>query len=106
MRAGSLDRTIEIQTFSTTGTTPAGTPIEAWSKFATLRAAIVQSTAAEYLRGYGEGASTVMIFRTWWKSGVTADHRVRFDGRNFNIREIKELGRQQGMELRCEEVRT
>jgi SPP1 family predicted phage head-tail adaptor len=104
MRAGSLDRTINLQSFSSTVNAD-GTPVEAWTDFATVRAQLVQASADEFLAGYGEADRTVTIFRVRWLDDVTTDHRVQYDGRNLNIREIKEIGRRKGLELRCEQVR-
>lgn len=105
MRAGQLDRTITLQAFGNT-VDPYGTPVETWTDFATVRAQIVQASTEEYLRGYGETDSLAVIFRIRFLAGVTTDHRVQHDGRNLNIREVKELGRRRGLELRCEEVRS
>lgn len=104
MRAGKLDRTIKLQSFSST-VDDYGTPVETWTDFATLRAQIIQASTEEYLRGYGETDALVVIFRIRWLAGVTAAHRVHYDGRNLNIREVKEIGRRRGLDLRCEEVR-
>lgn len=105
MRAGKLDRTITIQAFTST-VDDYGTPTEALTNFATVRAQKVEASTEEYLRGYGETDATVIIFRIRWLSDVTTDHRVVHEGRNLNIRETKEIGRRKGLELRCEEVRT
>ena len=105
MRAGKMDRTITIQALSTT-VDAAGTPSLTWTTFATRRAEIVQATTAEYLRAYGETDALAVIFRIRWLSGLTTDHRVQYDGRNLNIREITEIGRRRGLELRCDEVRS
>lgn len=101
MRAGKLDRSITLQAFSST-VDPDGTPIEAWVDFATVRAQIVQASTDEFLAGYGETDKTAIIFRVRWLDGVTTDHRVAYDGKNLNIRELKEIGRRKGLELRCE----
>jgi SPP1 family predicted phage head-tail adaptor len=105
MRAGTLDRTITIQAFSST-VDDYGTPTETWTDFATVRAALVQASTDEYLRAYGETDALAVIFRTRWLDGLTTEHRVVYDGRNLNIREVKEIGRRKGLELRCEEVRS
>ena len=73
--------------------------------FATVRAQIIQASTEEYLRAYGEGGNTAIIFRLRWLDGVTVAHHVSFDGKTLNIRETKEIGRRKGLELRCEEVR-
>lgn len=105
MRAGQLDRVIALQQM-VAALDDAGTPTESWTDFATIRAQKVEASTEEYLRGYGETDATVMIFRVRWLDDVNTDMRVVFDGRAFNIRETKELGRRQGLEIRCEQVRT
>lgn len=105
MRAGSMDRTIEIQSSSKT-VADDGTPVMAWSAVATVRAQILQASTEEYLRAYGETDAMAVIFRIRWRPGVNTDHRVVYGGRNLNVREIKEIGRRRGLELRCEEVRS
>jgi SPP1 family predicted phage head-tail adaptor len=105
MRAGSLDRTITIEAL-TVAVDDAGTTAETWTTFATVRAQIIAASTDEFFRGYGEGGNTVVAFRTRYLEGVTTDHRVAYDGRSLNIREVKEIGRRRGLELRCEEVRT
>ena len=104
MRAGKLDRSIKIQAFTST-VNEYGTPIEAWTDFATVRAQIIEASTEEFQRAYGEGGTTVVVFRIRWLSGVTIEHRVVYEGHNLNIRDIKEIGRRKGLELRCEEVR-
>lgn len=105
MRAGKLDRTIKIQTLASS-VNDYGTPIEDWSDLATVRAQIVQQSTDEFLRTYGETDSFAAVFRIRWLADVTTDCRVSHDGKYLNIREVKEIGRRQGLELRCEEVRT
>lgn len=105
MRAGDLDKVISIERPSPGGVAPDGTPIEGWLPFATMRAHLVQSSTEEFLRGYGEGAGTILIFRVYWRQDVTTDMRVTFEGRRFNLREVTETGNRAGTELRCEEVR-
>lgn len=104
MRAGALDRRIEIQAVAS-GVDDYGAPIEQWSTVATVWAQLVEATTREYQRAYGEGRNTSPVFRIRWRSGITTDQRVVHDGKRLNIREIKEIGRCAGLELRCEEVR-
>jgi SPP1 family predicted phage head-tail adaptor len=107
MRAGALDRIIIIERQLGTGLDDAGTPVSVgWMPFVTSRAQLIEASTDEYLRGYGEGENGKAIFRLRWVDGVTADMRVIWEGRTLNIREIKQIGRNRGLELRCEEVRT
>lgn len=106
MRAGKLDRTIEMQAYVRTGTTPAGTPVLGWSTLATVRAELIEASTEEYLRGYGETKATARIFRIRYLPDVSSKWRVLYEGAALEIKEIKEIGRRRGLELRCSEVRT
>ena len=105
MRAGKLDRTVAIQSFGLAEVKPDGTPVEGWTTLATMRAQLISASTEEYQRAYGEGANMAVVFRTRWLAGVTVEHRVVFDGKTLNIRDVMEIGRRNGLELRCEEVR-
>lgn len=103
MRAGQLDRTITLQSFTST-VDEYGTPVETWIDAAAVRAQLLQASTEEYLRGYGEVDGLAVIFRIRWRDGITADQRVVYEGKILNIREVKEIGRRRGLELRCDEV--
>ncbi|MGA1804442.1 phage head closure protein [Rhizobium sp. HT1-10] len=107
MRAGKLDRTIQIQRW-TTDPEPddMGTVTPGFTALATLRAQIVQASTDEYIRSAGATDETVIIFRTRWLAGVTNSDRVSYQGAFFNIKEVKEIGRREGLELRCQQVVT
>ncbi len=108
MRAGKLDKVIQIEAVVQAQpdeygvVDPAGGAVTS----RTVRAQVIQASTEEYLRGYGEGENTAIIFRTRFVDGVTTDDRLGYAGRVFNIREVKEIGRRVGLELRCEEVRS
>lgn len=101
MRAGKLDRRITIERVTyTPGAEPYLPPVEAWATHKELPAQIVQASTEEFLRSYGEADETVVIFRTRYVAGITNADRVVYQGRIHNIREVKEIGRRVGMELR------
>ncbi|PRA89069.1 head-tail adaptor protein [Ochrobactrum sp. MYb29] len=99
MRAGKLDRQITIERKTKTKT-PTGGVVESWQELARMRAEIVQQTATEFFTGYGEAANGTIIFRTRYLGGITTADRVSYDGAAYNLKEIKELGRRRGLELR------
>jgi SPP1 family predicted phage head-tail adaptor len=100
MRAGLMDRKITIQRFTST-VDDFGTPVETWTDLVTLRAQQVQTSTDEYIRNYGASDETVIVFRTWWRADVTNADRIVYAGDNYNIKETKEIGRRNGLELRC-----
>lgn len=105
MRAGKLDRSITIQRFSST-VDEYGTPVQAWTDVATVRAQIVQASTEEFIRGYGASEETIIIFRIRWMDGVELADRIRHEGKFFNLKEVKEIGRRKGLELRCVALET
>lgn len=100
MRAGKLDRVITIQR-NTYVVDEYGNPEHTWSDVATVRAQIVQQSTEEFIRNYGASDETVIIFRIRWLDGITNADRVVYGGVNHNLKEVKEIGRRKGLELRC-----
>ncbi|GGA81195.1 hypothetical protein GCM10011491_05610 [Brucella endophytica] len=100
MRAGKLDRLITIEEGKEVIDGHGGVTF-VWSKFADLRAQIVQASTEEFIRAYGALDETIIIFRTHYIDGVATSHRVVFQGEPFNVKELKEIGRRVGLEIRC-----
>lgn len=100
MRAGKLDRTIAIQR-SEDSQDDTGNPVFVWSNVATLRAELLQAGTEEFIRAFGANDETVIIFRTRYLAGVTTADRVSYQGGFYNIKELKELGRREGLEIRA-----
>ncbi|WAJ30952.1 phage head closure protein [Antarcticirhabdus aurantiaca] len=105
MRAGSLDRSIQIDAYSPGAPDEYGVSQPGWSPFLTIRAQLVTMSTEEFLRASGEASESVLVFRTRYLAGVTNAHRLTFESRQFDIKEVKEIGRRAGLELRCEERR-
>ncbi|WP_313193702.1 phage head closure protein [Shinella zoogloeoides] len=100
MRAGKLDKTITLQRFTST-VDDYGTPIETWTDLATVRAQIIQATTEEFMKGWGASTEAATVFRIRHMDGITPADRVTYQGRAYDLKEIKELGRREGLDLRC-----
>jgi SPP1 family predicted phage head-tail adaptor len=103
MRAGSLDRVIEIQRPTTT-LDLYGTPTQGWAKVATMRAAMLQYSTDNREGQRGDTTDTTITFRTRWLDGLSPEHRVLYEGQAFKITGIKEIGRRVGLDIMCERV--
>jgi SPP1 family predicted phage head-tail adaptor len=99
MRAGKLDKTITIER-ATEMVDANGVFQSAWATVATVRAQLIEASSEEFFRDQGAAAETVAVFRLWFLDGITVADRVRYAGRVYNIKQVKELGRRQGLELR------
>lgn len=100
MRAGKLDRTIIIERETET-VSPSGTVVTAWSNIATVRAEIVTQSASEFLTGYGEAEAGTILFRIRYLADITTADRITYAGTDYNIKEVVEIGRRRGLELRA-----
>ncbi len=103
MRAGNLDRTIELQSRST-GLDLYGTPIDVWTTFATMRAQKLENATDDREGARGDTTDTVITFRIRWVDGLMLDDRVFFGGQPFKIMRLKEIGRRVGLDVTCERV--
>lgn len=99
IRAGSLDRSIEIQRATTT-VDDAGTPTTTWSTVALLRAELRSNAADDEAHASGAVTVTTRTFRTRWADVLVGD-RVVYAGNTFEVVEVVEIGRRQGLDLRC-----
>jgi head-tail adaptor len=102
MRAGSLDRIVEIQSPTET-ISEAGVPVTVWSHVATMRAQMLQFDTSNR-EGQHTTSDTTITFRCYYLDGVTLEHRVLYLGEAFKIQKIKELGRRAGLDLIVEKV--
>lgn len=100
MRAGKLTKTIVIERTATT-VDDYGTPSEGWTIIATVRAQVLQQTTQEFLAAPGTTAETATVFRIRHRDGIETADRITHDGKAFDVKEIKELGRREGLDLRC-----
>jgi SPP1 family predicted phage head-tail adaptor len=100
MRAGKLDKTIVIQRRGET-VDEYGTVTEGWTDFDTLRAQVITSSTEEFLQSAGTTGKTAIVFRIRHRDGIVLTDRVAYRGQAFDIKEVKELGRRDGLDLRC-----
>lgn len=101
MRAGELDRKIVIETL-----TPArdayGATVDTWGTFATVWAKRKDLRGDEYFSAQQVNARVDAIFTIRWLSGVLPTMRIAHDGQYWDIRNINELGRREGLEIYAE----
>ena len=100
MRAGKLDKTISIERLAMT-VDDYGTEVEGWTAVANVRAQLVQASTEEFIRSFGSSSEAAVIFRVRYREDLLASDRVTYRGQAYNLKEIKELGRREGLDLRC-----
>ena len=103
MRAGGLDRRMTLERFTSEPDPIYGTPIKTWAPLATVWAEVRQQSGREYLSAQGAMmvAERLVVFFIRWYPDLTVQDRVVHDGRVHDIREVREIGRRDGVELHC-----
>lgn len=104
MNIGKLDRRITIERLTET-VKPSGSVVKAWTPIATVWAEVIQQSATEFFTGFGEAETGTMIFRIRYVANITTADRVTYNGSTYDLKEIKELGRRDALELRGEAVK-
>ncbi|WP_406736980.1 phage head closure protein [Thioclava sp. GXIMD4215] len=100
MKIGRMIHTITIER-GTTVTDDYGTPVFDWVPVAILRAEVVERSTTEFFRDTGAADEEAIVFRTWFKEGVTNEDRVSWQGRIYDLKQVTPIGMNKGLELRC-----
>jgi SPP1 family predicted phage head-tail adaptor len=102
-RLGKLDRWITIQS-KTVSRTALGDPTETWGTLASVWAEVQPLSGREYFDGQASQrvSSKACRFRIRYLAAVSKDTQLRVlhdDGLTYDIKNIAELGRRDGLEL-------
>lgn len=99
MRAGDLDRSVTIQS-ATSAQDAVGQPIQTWSDVATgIAAKVSPMRGAETFNNSQPIGYMTATFRIRYRTGITVENRVVYNGRNWDILDVRELGRREGIEI-------
>ena len=99
---GQLDREITLQ-FKTSGQTASGEPTETWGSDVAVWAKVTPLSGREYYSLLAQQivADEMLVFRIRWRADARPGAaRIRqYLGRDYNIRRVAELRRQQGLDI-------
>lgn len=98
MRAGDMDRRITIQRYEVVGDDGYGNEITGWNDVATVWAEVRQESGREFFASGAIQAERKVTFKLR-PVDVTVIDRVSYDDRLFDIHDVRELGRKEGVEL-------
>lgn len=99
IRAGDLDRRIAIQRATTTRDPDTNEEIPSWSTVATVAAGVRQTAGREFLDGSAMVGEQRAVFVIRFLGGVTVLDRVLFGSTVFDLDDVREIGRREGLEL-------
>ncbi|WP_226578884.1 phage head closure protein [Acuticoccus sediminis] len=93
MRAGKLDRRVTLERLTDGGTDAFNVAIEEWAEVATVWAQARPNRGAERFTAAEVNGSAVMSFQIRYRSDVTVKDRLVYEGRVWNIVDVREVGR-------------
>lgn len=100
MRAGKLDRRITFQEKSVTRSAR-GEPVETWVDVATVWAQSRPNRGTERFATMQNVGKAVITLALRWRDDVTILNRISFDGKLWDILDVREIGRRVGLEIDC-----
>ena len=103
MRAGNLDRVLTIQRVSTS-LNAYGTPVEAWTNNATIRGQLLKNATDDREGQRGHTTDIVLNFRIRYVASLSLNDRLLYQGQQYQVTQISEIGRRVGMDIACERV--
>lgn len=99
MRSGELDKSIAIQT-NTPVQDAFGEPIDSWATTVTVAAKVMPTRGGERFTAQQYVGRTVVTFKIRWRTTPpTVKNRIVYDGRTYDITDVRELGRREGLEI-------
>ncbi|WP_226578224.1 phage head closure protein [Acuticoccus sediminis] len=93
MRAGKLDRRVTLERATVIGKDEFGADLLRWDQVATVWAQARPNRGAERFTAAEVNGSAVMSFQIRYRSDVTVKDRLVYEGRVWNIVDVREVGR-------------
>jgi SPP1 family predicted phage head-tail adaptor len=99
MKAGERDRRIELQHRTLGAASSSGEQIAGFTTYATVWAQKLDQRAREVFVAGGTDADQVTRFVIRYREDVLVTDRILYKGADFDIFQISEIGRSEGLEI-------
>lgn len=99
MRAGALDRRIDLQHRALAVSDANGQRKASFTTYDTVWAEKRDQRAREFFAAQGTNVEKATRFLIRWRSDVLQTDRIVFDGLSYDVVQISEIGRQRGLEI-------
>ena len=98
MRAGDMDQEVVIESKSEARDAEGGVT-ESWATFATVWAKVIGTGGKEFFAAAAVNAEHTATFKIRYQTGILQTMRIVWDGRDYDIRAIKYIGRNEAIEI-------
>jgi SPP1 family predicted phage head-tail adaptor len=100
MRAGKRDRRVVIERV-VISRDAFNAPVETWVPLPPVWAGKVNKPGAERFAAQEVSGLAVRTFEIRYRRDLTVKDRIVYDGRTWNITDVREIGRRKGIEIDC-----
>jgi SPP1 family predicted phage head-tail adaptor len=105
LRAGDLDRRIDLASYSLVPDPEGWNVIPTWTTYAAnVPARVIRSNGSEYLSMNQVVAEARAVFVIRWRPNVKPTDRITFEGQPWDVQDVRELGRRVGLEIHCRNI--
>jgi SPP1 family predicted phage head-tail adaptor len=104
MRAGQLDRRVELQ-HRTLTRNASGENVASYATYDTVWGGKRDLRGREFFAAQQENAELQATWTIRWRDDVAVTDRMVADGETFDVVHIAEIGRRKGLDLVCRAVR-
>lgn len=98
MKAGRLDRRVILQSCTISQEADGGV-IRTYQNVATVWASVTPEKGQENFADDQPIARQSVVFTIRYRAGVEPKGRVQYQGRFYNIRDVQEVGRREGLKI-------
>jgi SPP1 family predicted phage head-tail adaptor len=106
MQAGRLDRLVELRHVLLTPDASTGQQVESWpTAYATVWASKRDIRGREFYAAQQNNSDVTTVWQLRYRSDVVTTDVIVYDGLQYNITAIAELGRRDGLEIQATAVR-
>jgi len=104
MNPGILDRRVTLQSLSVTRDSFGG-QVETWADVVTVWASVKPLRGDEVYDATGKIAQRAVEIKIRYREDVTTLLRLQYEAANYDITDVSELGRRDGLKLVCQQRR-
>lgn len=102
INAGKLDRLISIERASNSSTNTIGEPVLTWAEVYQAWAQVIAVSGDEVLRAGKETVTRASKFIIRHTTNLSEKDRISYDSNKWDILNIREIGRHEGLEVLAE----
>jgi SPP1 family predicted phage head-tail adaptor len=103
MKAGKLDRQFTIERATQT-IDDAGTPVQTWAPLLRAWGKLVANATGDSDQASCSRTTRTVKFEARFIAGITLDDRLRYEGRQYILRDLEEIGRRIGLKIKAERI--